>query len=195
MFSDIWLGLWSIDYFALKDKSGYIMIYVALFVFLCFYIFMRDIIYQRYITAISNKMYLNSIDNVVNAEMNWHNQISLSKLIYRLTMDQSLLDDKIILDCMKLFEASILLIGGFIILNVFFFGYFLIISIIFFIITKKIIQRFLKISSIFLIKMNRDKNQMFTTYITALENVVCLRSLKEDNYFYPKILAESNKFQ
>lgn len=42
--------------------------------------------------------------------------------------------------------------------------------------------------------MNRDKSKMFSTYITAQENVVCLRSLREDNYFYPKITAESNKF-
>ena len=77
--------------------------------------------------------------------------------------------------------------GGFLVLNLFFFGYFFVVSAVFVYLTLNIVTRFLKISSIFLIKMNRDKSKMFSTYITAQENVVCLRSLREDNYFYPKI--------
>jgi hypothetical protein len=45
------------------------------------------VVYQKFISAISNKVYMNSVDNVVNAEMRWHNNISLAKIIYRLTMD------------------------------------------------------------------------------------------------------------
>lgn len=85
--SDLWLGLWSINYFNLQGTSMYLFVYIAIAMVLLFYILFRDVVYQRFISSLSNKVYMNSVDNVVNAEMKWHNNISLSKIIYRLTMD------------------------------------------------------------------------------------------------------------
>ena len=87
MSSDFWLGIWSINYFNIKRQSFYLIIYIVIGVVLSFYILFRDVVYQKFISAISNKVYMNSVDNVVNAEMRWHNNISLAKIIYRLTMD------------------------------------------------------------------------------------------------------------
>lgn len=142
----------------------------------------------------SNKLYMNCVDNVVNAEMQWHNKISLNNIIYRLTMDVNLIDDTIRTDCQRLFESLVSLFGGLLILNIFFPGYFAIVTLIFFLIVKNLLSRFLETTSVFLIKLNRSQSDMFSSFIIAQENVVSLRSLREDNYFYPQLIHKSDKY-
>lgn len=143
LFNDIWVGLWSINYFEHDSKGMYLIVFIFTAVFLWLYILLRDIIYMKFLSTISNKVYLNSVDNVVNAEMEWHNNVSMDNVIYRLTIDVSVLDDVIKNDFMKIFEAVSQLIVGTIILNIYLAGYYLIITVVNIYVMYKLMHQFI----------------------------------------------------
>lgn len=192
---DILLGFWAVNFLELNDLRTYVYIYIAAAVFISIYIIIRDIVFQKFLSILSNSIYMRSVSNVVNSEMEFLTSYTPSRIIYRLTKDQALLDDSLNIHILNAMEDLSLLLVGFVILNYFYFGYFAVVSLFFFYFSFSIIRRYIRTANIFLAEINKSKAKLFGTYMLQLENVLPLRFLNESNYFFKKFTEENDAYQ
>lgn len=86
------------------------------------------------------------MDNITRANMNFYMDRTPARIIYRLSADQIVVDDKLNDSIREGLESIMFIIGGFLILNYVYYGIFVIFSVIAIVILYKLLKFFLMVT-------------------------------------------------
>lgn len=144
--SDIWVGVWANDKIQLRPRRRYLDYYILLAGGAAAFVIIRDMTIRLRCLAISNKYNDTIMDNITRANMNFFMDRTPARIIYRLSADQIVVDDKLNDTIREGLESIIFIIGGFLILNYVYYGIFVIFSVIAIVILYKLLNFFLMVT-------------------------------------------------
>lgn len=145
--------------------------------------------------AISNKYNDTIMDNITRANMNFFMDRTPARIIYRLSADQIVVDDKLNDTIREGLESIIFIIGGFLILNYVYYGIFVIFSVIAIVILYKLLNFFLMVTVPIVQFRERGRVHVIEYYIKIQESMVSFRGVGNSRaleYFWKK---HNNYFQ
>lgn len=178
---DLWVNAWTNDILQ-YSTSGFILVYGILNMITAGSIFLRNIIIRKGLIEKSEEVHDKMQTNVLKSNMNWFHLNPSSRIVYRFTNGQSIIDDELTDSIIASLELFIYLCASIFIFNALYCGFLVVITAFVLIYMYYAFSLFLWLSSSFYQIGRRNKTKFLNSYVDILNWSVQLRSMNKGNY-------------
>lgn len=193
--ADIWLGIWSSKTIPDMDFMNYFKIYAIICCATCLLVIVRDIIYHRVLRMNSDSLHFKMLEKFFNTSMVWFIRNPSSRVTFRMTRDQRVIDETLNEILQQTFDASIIVLGGLLILNVIYFGIMAIVTIILIITLYRILNKFFKVTHSIAQMQAEKKAKLQAIYFRAMTDTLHFRSLTMLDILRDQFMLATNGYQ
>lgn len=194
MTADIWLGIWSSKTLGL-DFIDYFLVYGLICTTSSVFVILRDIIYHRILRKNSDSLHFKMLETFFNTSMIWFNKNPSSRVTFRMTRDQRIIDENLNQILQETFDSLIMVVGGLLILNVIYFGIMAIITLIIIYSLYRILKKFFKVTHSIAQMQAEKKAQLQAIYFRAMNESLHFRSLTMLDLLRDKFMLTTDTYQ
>lgn len=194
MSSDIWIGLWSKNMLS-KRTEQYFVVYTSLSLVTLGFLVIRDLLYSKMMVNYVNGLCNQLTSKLILAKQSWIERTPPSRIIFRLTKDQSQIDEVLISNLRDACGNLLFLIGGLVVLNVIYFGFMLVLTVLGYVYLRRNMGRFLKVSQTFIQIMAEYRSKLVSIYLEILTTSVHLRVNDNEGFINEKFYEINDNFQ
>lgn len=193
--ADIWLGIWSTNTISNMNFFDYFKVYGIICTVTVVLVILRDIIYHKILRMNSDSLHFKMLEKFFNTSMLWFIKNPSSRVTFRMTRDQRVIDETLNDILQQFFDASIIVIGGLLILNIIYFGVMAIITIIIIYSLYRILNKFFKVTHSIAQMQAEKKAQLQAIYFRAMTDSLHFRSLTMLDILRDKFMLATNGYQ
>lgn len=195
MLADIWLGIWNSNTLKGMDFIDYFKVYGIICCITCILVIMRDIIYHKVLRKNSDSLHFKMLEKFFNTSMLWFIKNPSSRVTFRMTRDQRVIDENLNDILQQTFDASIIVIGGLLILNVIYFGVMAVITVIILYSLYRILSKFFKVTHSIAQMQAEKKAKLQAIYFRAMGDTLHFRLLTMLDILRDKFMLSTNGYQ
>lgn len=195
MIADIWLGFWSSNTIKNMNFIDYLKVYGVICGITCVLVIIRDITYFKVIRSNADSLHFKMLDKFFNTSMDWFIKNPSSRVTFRMTRDQRVVDETLNQILQQTFDASIMVIGGFLILNVIYFGIMAVITLIILYSLYTTLRKFFKVTHSIAQMQAEKKAKLQAIYFRAMHEAFHFRSLTMLDVLRDKFMDATDDYQ
>ena len=193
--ADVWLGLWSSKTLPSLSFINYFNIYALICILTSIFVILRDIAYHIILRKNSDSLHFKMLTKFFNTNMLWFIKNPSSRVTFRLTRDQRVIDETLNDILQQTFDALIMVVGGLLILNIIYYGVMAVITIIMMVLTFRILKKFFKVTHSIAQYQAAKKADLQAMYFRAMNDATHFRSLSMLQLLQERFFDASDEFQ
>lgn len=193
--ADIWLGFWSARIIELESFWEYLGIYFGVSIVAGIGVVARDLITHGMLRNNSDSLHFSMIEKFLNTSMGWFIKNPSSKVLYRLTRDQRVIDDKLNIQIQESFDSFITMFAGLLILNALYFGIMIVYTLFLGIFIYFTLRRYSRVVEYFSQAAANKKAEVQAMYLKAMNDAIHYRELSMIPKLSERFFNLSDKFQ
>lgn len=118
-----------------------------------------------------------------------------NRIIYRLSYDQMILDDKLNESIHGGLESMLFIFGGMLIMNYVYYGIFFILSIFIFVYLYHLLKNYLKVTTVIIQQREKTRAKLMSTYMKSLESLIIFRGIGKSKIFEKEFNETNDLYQ
>lgn len=195
LFTDIWLGIWAENLVPKFGFKEYLAVYFAASMGSGLLILIREMVFHTMLRKNSDRLHIDMIEKLFNTNMSWFIHNPSSRISFRFSRDQLILDDELNIRIQKTFDSLVMLLGALVILNYIYFGVMAIITIFLIVYSYFVLKKYLRVIQSLCEILAEKKSMLQNMYLRSSLDSIHYRELCMLPGLRDRFYKISNSFQ